>query len=358
MRRLLTGSIVLFALVAGSAVAQEGQPEDAAARVTKALTDADPLAEASKSGLLAPDRDTERAIVKLAFSDATPEPVRERALRLSMAFNRVDRVAENAAAGDHSTVFWLALDELDRELAKGPRETLLARALPDAKQRDALLAELAAAREVATRFCREWNEIETDAEQTKKHAALRTDLEKAGSAALPYLATTLAIPPQAVFAVMDEERGITARCQVRALFALSFLKAKSLLPQIVYHVRGPSFTQCATARDALRELAGLKYPEDGGEAAELKVIDAWWRKDASVSWAGDHLARHALRWARMELATDDPERGYRSSFAPMQLAKVWDRDYAIDAKAPAAERAARLAELERAAIRACPDCIR
>ncbi len=123
---------------------------------------------------------TSLAIVAGAFRDGAPEVARERALLLLIADNRAHRIADNAPAKDHSLYWWLALDEIDREIPRGPREALLARALPDGAQREASLKALAAGREVAARFCREWNEVQSEAD-SRKYADLRGEMEKAGT---------------------------------------------------------------------------------------------------------------------------------------------------------------------------------
>ncbi len=356
MRRRILGTILLMGSLAGPAAAHD-PPKDVLDRVTKSLTDADPLAEGSASELLTPDPPTMLALWGVAFRDGAPEVARERALRLYVADNRADRVADNAPAKDHSLYWWLALDEIDREIPRGPREALLARALPDGAFRDASLKALAAGREVAARFCREWNEVQSQTD-TKKHAALRAELERAGKSAIPYLATLLSVPPQAAFAVTDETKGITARQQVRALWALDFLRAKPCTPYVVFHVRGPSLTACATARDVLHRLGGVAYPEGSDEAAQLAAIDAWWPRGWEIAdWQRDHLIRHAVRWAREALASSDPERQETARYGPLQLeAIVGKLDY--DPRAPLAKRTAQLAEIERKAIGHCWGCIR
>lgn len=355
MRHLIIGAILALACVA-PALADEPQKE-VLDRVTKSLLDADPLAEGSVSELLIePDASTRLAIWAVAFGEGTPEIARERALRLTIADNRMQRVADNAPARDHSLYWWLALDEIDREIPRGPREALLAHALPDVAQREASLIAIAAGREVAARFCREWNEVQSEAE-AKKYADLRAELEKAGHTAIPYLATILAVPPQAAFTVTDEAKGITARQQVRALWGLEILRATMCTPYIVFHVRGPSFTACETARAVLHRLGRVAYPEGGDEAAQLAAIDAWWRKDWGGSWERDHLVRHTIRWAREALASGDLERQEMAQYGPLQLeAIVGKLEY--DPNAPLASRAAQLAAIERTAIRNCPACIK
>lgn len=356
MRRPIFGTILVLGSLAGPAAAND-PPKDVLDRVTKSLTDADPLAEGSASDLLAPDPPTMLALWAVAFRDGAPEVARERALRLYVADNRADRVADNAPAKDHSLYWWLALDEIDREIPRGPREALLARALPDGALREASLKALAAGREVAARFCREWNEVQSEVD-TKKYAVLRAELEKAGESAIPYLATLLSVPPQATFTVTDEKKGITARQQVRALWALEFLRAKQCTPYLVFHVRGPSSTACATARAVLHRLGEVAYPEGSDEAAQLAAIDGWWPKGWEIAdWQRDHLIRHAIRWAREALASGDPERQEMAQYGPLQLeAIVGKLEY--DPQSSLATRGAQLAAIERTAIGHCWGCIR
>ena len=356
MRRPLLGMVLVLGAFAGSARGGD-PPKEVLDRVTKSLTDADPLAEGTASDLLDPDPPTRLAIWAVAFRDGVSEVARERALRLTIADNRANRVEENAPAKDHHLVWWLALDEIDREIPRGPREALLAQALPDTAQQDASLKALAAGREVAARFCSEWDEVEFDAEQAKKHAALRAELEKAGYSAIPYLATVLAVPPQATFTVTDEKDGITGRQQARALWALDFLKARLCTSFVVFHVRGPSRTGSTTALGVLHRLAGIEYPKAADEAAQVAAIETWWHKGWNASWEQDHFVRHVIRWAREALASGDPERERSAQFGPLQLeALVGKLEY--DAKAPLATRTSQLAAIEREAIGHCPSCIR
>lgn len=369
MRRALLGAVLFLGALAagpGGAYAGDESPPDAVARVAKALSDVDPLAEGSTSELLTAQKATYGEpllpLRAIGADAALPDVVRDRALRLRVALTHLTWLQSQPGQlwPSKATMWWLALDELDRELPKGPRETLLARAFDDAADREAALKVLAAGRDVAMRFCRDWNEIEHDDVETKKYAALRDELVKAGRAAIPYLATLLAVPPQAVFANLDEAKGPTARQQVRALFALSFLEATDCIPQFVFHVRGPSFTSCATARGALKRLAKLEWPDDADEAAQIAAIDAWWAKfirprseDDPPDAERNHLVRHTLRWARNALASGKPEVVEGAAWGPRQLAHVVGK-LSFDADAPAEKRAAQLAALEREAMRATP----
>ncbi len=358
MRRLLVGATLVLIATATSARTQGHTTPGAIERVTKSLTESDPLAEGSTSDLLTPDRDTDMAIGRVSIDDSAPTVARDRALRLQIAFNRVARIREAASVNPRGVVWWLSLDELDRELPRGPRETLLARALPDAAERKARLEKLAAAREVAERFCREWNELERNADQTKKYADLRAELERAGNAAIPYLATLLAVPPQATFTNIHEERGLTARQQVRALFALGFLDAKGCSLFALFHVRGPSFTQSATARSVLAQLTDIELPIGGEEAAQLAVIDKLWSSPRwGASYERDHLVRHTLRWARDGIESGDAKREYWAQYGPSQLQYIVG-DVEFDSEAPLETRKAQLVALDQKAMRHCPVCVR
>jgi hypothetical protein len=373
MRRALAGALLVFALLAPGATAGEESQAESAARIAKSLAEADPLAEGSAPALLAPFlAPYERGygygeppfpLRAICDDSAQTEVVRDRARRLRVALTRLTWV-HGQPGGERldmrQVMWWLALDELDRELPKGPRETLLACAIADAPGREAALKALAAARDVALRFCRDWNEIEHDAAETKKYADLRAELTKAGRAAIPYLATLLAVPPQAVFTNLDEARGPTARQQVRALFALDFLDAHECMEHFVFHIRGPSFTECATARAAIKRLAKLEWPDGADEAKQVAVIDAWWAKliprkpeDTPDGGVRDHLVRHTLRWSRNALASGKPELAEGAEWGPRQLEHVVGK-LVFDPDAPLEKRASQLKALEDEAMKTSP----
>ena len=323
MRNVAVAAGLLFLLVAGAVAAfapgaAAGDAEDA---LVKSLEAADPLAEGSS---VPGDAGLDASLRAIAASEKTSPVVRTRARRLALALGLADRVRSGRANPDLGV--WLALDELALKTPrKGPGDALLRRALPDEKERQALLASLAAAREKARVFCRDWNEIETEGgDDAKRNAALRAELEKAGAAAVPYLLDVLVVPPQASFTVMEPEKGTTARQQVRAVFGLGFVNATAAVPYLVFHARGPSFTLCTNAQALVRRFAGSGAGDGAGEEeAAVKAIEAWWpahRADYAIGL--DHLVRSVLRWTRDAVRSTDRETLYWAQFGPAGLERL------------------------------------
>ena len=139
--------------------------------------------------------------------------------------------------------------------------------------------------------------------------------------------------------------------------AFASSRARTLTPHVRYHVRGPSFTQSTTALSALEELAGIEFSADTDEAARSAIVDEHWKPVWTTSWGHDHLVRHALRWAREEITSGDAGRAHYAHAAIRQLEPIVG-PLEFDTDAPLAERIARIEELDRRAMRACPACIR
>ncbi len=338
-RMRCTRIVAAVALVAAGGVAGFAA-DDAAATAVKALEAADPLAEgAAFPGIAAPDAAVDAALRGIAASEKASAVVRGRALRLVHELDLADRVRAGRAKPDLGV--WLALDEIALKIPrKGPGEALLQRALPDAKERETMTASLAAARETARRFCLDWNELETaGGDDAKRNAALRGELEKAGAAAVPYCVEVLAAPPQATFAVMDPEKGVTARQQVRAVFALGFVDAKGAVPYLVFHVSGPSLTLCTNAQALVRRFAGSGAGDGkGDEAASVQAIETWWSEHrGDHALVTDHLVRSVLRWTRAALRSTDRDTAYWAQHGPTALERLLGSkiEFAPDDAAPA-----------------------
>jgi hypothetical protein len=332
----------VLALGAATAALADDTP---AARVAKALAAADPLADGSPcADLCAADASAEDAVRALAKSAEVAADVRDRALRVVLAFDLAKRVRDGDAAP--GVVYWLALDELDRRYPAAQRESLLARALPDAAKRKARLDELAAGRATSAKFCTEWNEFYVPGgDDEKRYVALAADLKKTGAAAVPALAEILAIPPQATFCVMEPHPGVSARRQVRAIFGLMHLDARDAVPYLVWQSRGPSLTESSNAQGL---AAKWFVPAAAPDADEAKAVEAWWKEHrAEHAIVVDHLVRTTLRWTRDGVADAKPAVAEGADFTARKLAELLGVPVPFPEDGDVAAKRARVAAIER-----------
>jgi len=301
--------------------------DDVAARVVSSLGISDPFVDDSPTGnLVAAKGSVEAAIRAAAGAFATDEPIRGRALRLVLAWDLADRVRNSGGQLDLAS--WLALDELDRLYAAQARAALLARGFAASEARDAALQKLAEARTVAQQFCRDWNEIVLPGreEKAKDHDAEKAALVAAGDAAVPYLLGILCVPSVASFGVglTDRDAGSdpTAREQVRALYALGFLRARVAAPMFVFHAEGPSFTESSAAQWQLHELAGVDIGDQAGSARAAAVARWWGEHREEYGVVLDHLVRATLRWSRVAIRDNEGPRDDFWQFGPVTLARL------------------------------------
>lgn len=300
-------------LVLGPLCAQEGACD--AERVLAVLTANDPVRDGKGSqALLGPDTQLDAAIVALARSPKTERVVRLRALRLARCLRLAERLRADRQPPDVD--WWLALDEISRELPEPLRTLLLSRSGQDPKALAAAQQELAAASAIAERFCREWNETrmldDSHAEQNRAYDALQAQITNAGNAAVPKLLSILVVPPEVAFAQSDKAKGISARQQVRAMHALaSFVRAKAATPFLVMHAAGPSLTQSSLAGQSLQVLNSANFGAAFLVVGDDEAIMTWWREHQSQHQVVlDYLVQHVVR-----LAEDD----YKGSGASVSV---------------------------------------
>lgn len=278
-------ALVVLAAV-GVLLAQESRPP-AAERVAAVLRSNDPALDGKGAGeLLGPDAGLDAAILAVARSKDTERLVRLRALRLARLLGLAQRLRDGQ--GQRDVCWWLAFDEVSREVPEPMRQPLLSRTGMDAARLAEVTRELAAAGELAKTFCTDWNEMRVldaaHAEENKKYDALEAELKKVGAAAVPVLLSFLVVPPDVT--VLHAEDGTTGRQQVRALLALSLvLQVKQAMPFFVMHTATHSLTGSSHASMAIQAFSGQEFG-----AAFLNPGD----EAAIMSWWNEHMAEHPV----------------------------------------------------------------
>lgn len=289
------------------AAAQAPQPTGVE-RVIAVLQTGDPLRDgAGAAMLLGPEASLDAAIEQVATAEKTDHVVRLRALHLARALRLAQQV--KAGQGPRDVGFWLALDEITREMPAALQPFLLARTGMLAAAIAAAEQELAAANAVAERFCREWNETQIldqdHAEENRKYDALSASLQKVGRAAVPRLLGILTMPPEIAFTLVRQGEP-EARRQVRALLALaSELQVREALPYYVMHTAGPSLTLSSNAAMAVQQFAGVdfgaQFLNQGDDAALLQ----WWNAHQTGNRVVlDHLVHHVVAMAERDYESD------------------------------------------------------
>jgi hypothetical protein len=322
MLRLLVASLVV-----GCACAQSPQE-----RVAAVLRDSDPLRNGKGAAeLLGADPPLDAAIRATAASTDAEKVVRLRALRLSRALDLAQRVKEQR----RDLAWWLAFDEIDREVHETVRPFLLTRASLDPKVIEAVRQQLTAANTTAQSFCREWNEIRFTGElapaqrrEQRHYDELEAALAKAGVAAVPALFHLMEVPPEIAFSVMHEEDGITGRQQVRALLGLAtILKCKEALPYFMLHTGTPSITQSADAAGAIQQLTGEQFGAGFLQPGDHDAIEAWWKKHrAEHGVVLDHLVHHVVQWGLNDANRSEAQRRETMWCCGMRLGRLLGRE--------------------------------
>jgi hypothetical protein len=342
---------VLGAVLACACVAAQQQPTPAE-KVAAVLQANDPVRNGNGAGeLLAPGAGLDAEIRATARSATAGKMVRMRALRLARALDLAQRLKNGQ--GQRDVAWWLALDEIDRELPKELRALLLARAFPDAKVLAAAQQELAAANDIARRFCREWNETrwrdEAHAEENRHYDELEAAIKKTGAAAVPFLLNLLAIPPEIAFPQLHEEQGMTPRQQVRAILCLAIcLKPQEAVPYLVMQSHGPSLTQSGDAAAAIQQLTGEHFGAAIWQPGDDAALMEWWNKHrAEHEVVLDHLVRHVVQWAQDDIASAKSH-GFEGAWcAVMRLDRVLGKDDPLPRDSGPEIWRARLDDLER-----------
>jgi hypothetical protein len=326
-----------------------------ALRMVKSLSVADPFNDSSPtSNLVSATGAVEAAIRAAAHDSKTDAPIRGRALRLVLAWDLADRVRAHETQPDLSA--WLALDELDQLFTLRPRAALLARAFTAPEQRDKALAALGEAREIARRFCHDWNEnvVSGDKAKESEYADLKVSLVGAGTATAPYLFGILCVPQDVAFQFTDPHTGPepTARQQVRALYALAFLRLSAAAPYFVLHSQGPSFTETTTAESVLSALAGLDLSASKDPQARAKLVTDWWSTQRDQhALVLDHLVRGTLRWTRSAIGSSEVRIRESWHSGPAELARLAGPAFQCPADGDASTLRARVDALEDAWLR-------
>jgi hypothetical protein len=194
-------------------------------------------------------------------------------------------------ATERDVAFWL---DVERALGRG----LDLGFLPDD-----VMPERRRARRVAREFCLEWSEW-SDADTRPKLAKLEQDLKAAGAAAAPYLFDVLGANQYDAFGKTDPKDGITARMQVRALFAVGMLELEDAIPFLILHCRGHSLTATSTAATVLQKLAGADFDASWLKDVDVVTVD-WWAKQRAKSEVGmNALVERMIRDLRTRVAAD------------------------------------------------------
>ena len=138
-------------------------------------------------------------------------------------------------------------------------------------------------------------------------------------------------PPDMAFLVLHEERGFTARQQVRAIHGLSqCLRAKEALPFFVMHTEGPSLTQSSASSAAIQLLSGRAFGAGFMVEGDNESIMAWWNEHKSeYAIALDYLVQHLVRLAENKFVSKGAIRSEGLWCAVMRLERAQG-----DAKGP------------------------
>lgn len=294
--------ILVVMLTTGLLCGQQ-EPRSDTERVVAVLRQADPLGDdAIGTELLAPGSldDAVRAVAQDAAIERT---VRLRAMHLVRALDLANRI-RGSERRDLS--WWLALHEIQNELPPSVASLLLQRAFADDAARASALAELAAAGEVAQRFCSEWNETR-EAQDAARYDALEAELKQAAPAVVPSLFSILVVPPGITFSGPEPGQPVDARQQVRAILGLAaVLELDRALPCFVVHACGPSLTQSTHAAMAVQRFSGEHFGAAFLTPGDDAALCAWWAAHRlQHTIVLDHLQQGMLRWARAALARDD-----------------------------------------------------
>lgn len=196
-------------------------------------------------------------------------------------------LAEKLAAwGDGEPAFWAVLWDLSRSDA--PRLALLLEAaFPEEKARNAIRKRQEAIAPALKVLLEEFNEIIASDHDRERFEAIEKAVRSVGVALLPQLRLILDYDMNAAFTQSDEgsstdvvRRKISARDQVKALYAAAWIGRKELLGSVARHLESPSLTARSRALETLELLTGKKLArekaflygdEDIGEAQK------WWQ---------------------------------------------------------------------------------
>ncbi len=260
-------------------------------------------------------------------------------------------VARLQAAKPTEVRYWLVLDDLLTQTAPHLRETALAAALPD---RAATMGARLEAQATVDRFCRDWNEMyEPGSEEEKRYEALKAALVATGPAAAPHLLRILEADPNETFGNLHEERGVTARQQVRALFGVVFLTLREAAPYLVLHARHPSLTAASNAAAAFELLVLGKTEMVPLAEPDLAKIDAAFAErraefpDTTLRLARILATRLVASAAQSVVGPEDEERLAQEEIAG-SLRLLTGKDPAFLASAAPEARLNRAREIEAA----------
>jgi len=217
--------------------------------------------------------------------------------RVGRAFSLAGRLAK---ADPATASFWIALDDAVTEAPPELLEDVLRLGVGDAeRRREVLRTREAAAAAVAT-FVTEWNEMYTPGtDLEKRYDELKSALVDQGMASVPPLLHILEVEPRRAFLFVDPapEGEVSARMQVRAIFALSFLGPREAVPYLVLHANGPSLTAASNAWGALVQIAGIEGAEAGFlQEPDRELLEVWW---------ADHRHEYAAARRPLERALVD-----------------------------------------------------
>lgn len=275
--------------------------------------------------------------------------MRLRALHLARALRLAQRL--KTGRDQRGVGFWLALDEITREMPAAVRPLLLARSGLAPEELAAAEQELAAADAIAVRFCSEWNETRTlddaHAETNRKYDALEAALKKVGLPAVPRLLDILTTPSEVAFTLI-RSGDAEARRQVRALLALaSELQVEQALPYFVMHTGGPSLTMSSNAAMAAQKFAGVDFGAQFMNPGDDAALLAWWNQHQSEHRIVlDHLVHHLVVMAERDYESEGARPSVGLWSAVLRLDRALGRDRRPEAHTGVEQLRARLDELE------------
>jgi hypothetical protein len=278
------------------------------------LAAADPLHDAKAAAEVLAPLALDDAVRSLARAATTAPPVRLRALRVARALDLAARIRSRPRDLD----WWLALHEIT-SFHEAAAASLLRRAFAGEEARSAAVRELAAAAEVAQRFCTDWNEVRVPGD-ARDYAALEAELKAVAPACIPALLRVLAVPSHVAFSGPQPGRPTAARQQVRALLGLAVvLETPRAMPFHVMHVHGPSLTMTSNAAQCVQKLSGEDFGANGplqrGDDARIRT---WWKTHRAEHRAVlDHLVHAVAAWARADAPNEQlrPEGAWSALFA-------------------------------------------
>lgn len=340
-------ALVLSTLVLALAGARAGAGEEpSVASLVEFLGDPDPYVRREAARRLVAAGDV--AVTPLAVARDSRDPVRAAAAtETARALTLARRLA---AAKEDSVRFWLAYEDV-RELAPTwLRESVYEAILADPVRRAELEKQRRSAKHAVDRFCADWNEMTPgpDSEEGQRYLILEADLKAAGTAAAPHVLRILDADPHDAFPRMDPALGITARMEVRAVFAAMYLELREALPQLLLLSEGPSLTLTSNAGSLFLRFTADETTVPFERPDTRRLLELWAKHRKECEAGARSISRRLVADLRESLAEEvvtSPDATAGPAWRPVaqkrfvsQLSLVRGEAFEFDEKAPVAKR--------------------